>query len=369
MNKKSTLRSVANDYLTHPKSRKGITLIALVITIIILLILAGISISMLSGDNSILQKATDAKTNTERTSIIEQARIDILGQIAENKGENITKQQLKSILNSYFDNNEVSTLNIPNDISTSNDELTSIEGNYKIKLSEIYNGKFTENIIKVSVSELREGDEVIYTDGNGNEIPCIVLYDSTGSYGIQVITKDLAKDSGGNDVIIELGNGTKSSSMSTDSTSFAIAKESYNTAIATLNNAAREYLNTNLATSARCVGSNPSETPVTSEDNTGTYTNTYSYFNSPTNYNNQFKLADTITDSTPEDYSQMKKSNINCHNISKLYWLASRHSSAYASGTYFNMREVPASGICTYVGICGVGSSSGMVSRSFFSKQ
>lgn len=47
------------------KSTNGITLIALVITIIVLLILAGISISMLAGDNSILQKATDAKTQTE----------------------------------------------------------------------------------------------------------------------------------------------------------------------------------------------------------------------------------------------------------------------------------------------------------------
>lgn len=46
------------------KQKKGITLIALVITIIVLLILAGISISMLSGDNGILQKATDAKELT-----------------------------------------------------------------------------------------------------------------------------------------------------------------------------------------------------------------------------------------------------------------------------------------------------------------
>ena len=43
----------------------GITLIALVITVIVLLILAGISISMLSGDNSILSRATQAKTKTE----------------------------------------------------------------------------------------------------------------------------------------------------------------------------------------------------------------------------------------------------------------------------------------------------------------
>ena len=54
------------------KSSKGITLIALVITIIVLLILAGISISMLAGDNSILQKATDANERTSEAQIKEE---------------------------------------------------------------------------------------------------------------------------------------------------------------------------------------------------------------------------------------------------------------------------------------------------------
>ena len=49
----------------NKKMSNGITLIALVVTIIVLLILAGISISMLSGENGILQKATEAKTRTE----------------------------------------------------------------------------------------------------------------------------------------------------------------------------------------------------------------------------------------------------------------------------------------------------------------
>ena len=58
------------------KSSRGITLIALVITIIVLLILAGISITMLAGDNSILQKAGEAKEKTEEAQATEQARID-----------------------------------------------------------------------------------------------------------------------------------------------------------------------------------------------------------------------------------------------------------------------------------------------------
>lgn len=43
------------------KNNKGITLIALVITIIVLLILAGVAIAMLSGDNGILTRASDSK--------------------------------------------------------------------------------------------------------------------------------------------------------------------------------------------------------------------------------------------------------------------------------------------------------------------
>ena len=46
-------------------NKNGITLIALVITIIVLLILAGVSIAMLTGDNGILTQAQNAKKETE----------------------------------------------------------------------------------------------------------------------------------------------------------------------------------------------------------------------------------------------------------------------------------------------------------------
>ena len=46
------------------KEHKGITLVALVITIIILLILAGISIATLTGENGLFKRAKDAKNNT-----------------------------------------------------------------------------------------------------------------------------------------------------------------------------------------------------------------------------------------------------------------------------------------------------------------
>ena len=61
MNSKTTLKEKnANNYLTHTKNEKGITLVALIITIIILLILAVISIRAITGDN-ILGKSETAK--------------------------------------------------------------------------------------------------------------------------------------------------------------------------------------------------------------------------------------------------------------------------------------------------------------------
>ena len=51
--------------------QKGITLIALIVTIIVLIILAGIAISMLTGDNSILSNATEARDKTLEAQVHE----------------------------------------------------------------------------------------------------------------------------------------------------------------------------------------------------------------------------------------------------------------------------------------------------------
>ena len=59
------------------KNQKGITLIALVITIIVLLILAGITIAMLTGDNGLLTKANDAKAKDIEASVDERVRMGV----------------------------------------------------------------------------------------------------------------------------------------------------------------------------------------------------------------------------------------------------------------------------------------------------
>lgn len=68
------------------KNQNGITLIALVITIIVLLILAGISIAMLTGDNGILKKANDATTATGKAEAEEAVKL-ALATILANKND------------------------------------------------------------------------------------------------------------------------------------------------------------------------------------------------------------------------------------------------------------------------------------------
>ena len=106
---------------------------------------------MLSGDNGILQRATQSKEKTERAEIIESAQLDVLAEITDNKGENITKQQLASVLNNYFKPTE--TTSIPDEISSTRDvDLKTIDDKYTVKLSEIYMGKLKGDDASVRIS-------------------------------------------------------------------------------------------------------------------------------------------------------------------------------------------------------------------------
>ena len=60
------------------KKEKGITLIALVVTIIVLIILAGVSINLVLGENGIVNKAQKAKENMELAQIEEEKELNEL---------------------------------------------------------------------------------------------------------------------------------------------------------------------------------------------------------------------------------------------------------------------------------------------------
>lgn len=79
------------------KKENGITLIALVITIIVLLILAGVSIAMLTGDNGILNKATVASQETLAAEAEEAIKLAVNVVIADKLDPSVTDQTKKAI--------------------------------------------------------------------------------------------------------------------------------------------------------------------------------------------------------------------------------------------------------------------------------
>ena len=88
--------------IINPKeAQKGITLIALVITIIVLLILAGVSIAMLTGQNGILTQANNAKNATELASAKEKVELAVIGAISQTRDGTLTVGKLRTELANY----------------------------------------------------------------------------------------------------------------------------------------------------------------------------------------------------------------------------------------------------------------------------
>ena len=114
------------------KKERGITLIALIVTIIVIIIVAGITISAITGNKGIVNQAEISKNKSERQEIIENAKTEVTNVVMENVGTDLTRSQLKEILDKYFDN-------VPDDYTLDTELTTKSEyGNYKIKVSEIY---------------------------------------------------------------------------------------------------------------------------------------------------------------------------------------------------------------------------------------
>ena len=87
------------------RKNEGITLIALVITIIVLLILAGVTIATLTGDNGILTKVNEAKTETEQRQEEELLKLAITSaQISNDGTQEVTASKLQEELDKQNQN-------------------------------------------------------------------------------------------------------------------------------------------------------------------------------------------------------------------------------------------------------------------------
>ena len=118
------------------RKSKGITLIALVITIIVLLILAGVAIAMLSGENGILKKAAESKTKTEQAQKEEETRLADMEMTTEFLTNNVSYK----IKNGYMTGFTFANTKVSEKVKDVEDELKSL--GYEINLKyDIGQGK------------------------------------------------------------------------------------------------------------------------------------------------------------------------------------------------------------------------------------
>ena len=117
---------------------KGITLIALVITIIVLLILAGVSIAMLTGENGILTQANNSKQVTERAEAKERAQLDVAAYVADEKAKGRSGELNDSIIKGILTGKDYVE-------EAKDSSFISKKGNHEIPYSELYGTGSSEN--------------------------------------------------------------------------------------------------------------------------------------------------------------------------------------------------------------------------------
>ena len=139
------------------KNKKGITLIALVVTIVVLLILAGVTISLLLDENGIIAKSKDARTET-RVSQIE----DEVGMWKQhnfiNKESNQAQESADTMLASLISRKLLTEDEIDRD-----QELITIKKKDGTIVKEISYGNVTINITKTPATE-KSGAVVLTVD-------------------------------------------------------------------------------------------------------------------------------------------------------------------------------------------------------------
>ena len=169
--------------------KRGITLISLVITIIALLILAGVSIAMLTSDNGIITNAQKSKISTTFSTYKEEVELYKNSKIAENTNFLENTLEASKISLSYNTKKEDEKGNIKSIITTINDKdlekFEIIKGKLLINTKDINEIKVAQSLgIQVNPYDITEEGELLSSDGN------LLLVDENGTLKIpDTVTK------------------------------------------------------------------------------------------------------------------------------------------------------------------------------------
>ena len=159
----------------NQKQNKGITLIALVVTIILLLILVGISITMLTGQNGILNRAAESSKVTKEAQLDEQVKLSIMEALSYGKGKISDTQMLeKAIKNNVTEEYALTEISEGWGIQIGNKNYT-IDKNGNLNIEKNQDGEKEEPIDNSGSLVLGLVDDcgthsTIYLYGNSDKI-------------------------------------------------------------------------------------------------------------------------------------------------------------------------------------------------------
>ena len=146
------------------KTNKGITLIALVITIIVLLILAGVTIAMLTGENGILTKANNSKNETAKATAKEKVQTEVMASYGTDGKIDLNQlnKNLQNISGIKYNGNAITDSNK----ITSLPATVTVDG-YNVKIEE--NGTTTASGTDTPVTP-PTGGTITITDAKKDEM-------------------------------------------------------------------------------------------------------------------------------------------------------------------------------------------------------
>ena len=152
------------------REKSGITLITLAVTIIILLILAGITIATITSDNGIIKNASDAKEQTEiaeEKEIVDRATIQAMG---NNKRGNLVEDELQEQLDKITDSGKTEVSDNGEEfevVFVDSDRYYTVDKDGNI----VEEGKIVVDKSPGDITKDEKGDDI--EEGQSYEIWCI----------------------------------------------------------------------------------------------------------------------------------------------------------------------------------------------------
>ncbi len=202
------------------EKQNGITLIALVVTIVVLLILAGTSIAMLAGDSGIITNSKEAKTKNAHAEVYEGLQIEVQNYMVEKEAIGLNEHLMEYLQRKGFVNDDY-TVNIYNLLgkTIAYGNGTGTKDVYKLEESDKLSKVASIENVKLSSERITEEYILVYYDKKENmeEIGYITsISDSTTEIDWEAAKENAKKHPSQSPENGDIGIGTDGNSVNLD---------------------------------------------------------------------------------------------------------------------------------------------------------